>query len=295
MNEGVPRLRCGRFVIDLSRPRVMGIVNITPDSFSDGGRFHETGAAIRQAERLIEEGADLIDLGAESTRPGATPVSLDVEVSRLLPVLAALRDATVPISVDTMKPDVMARVLDAGASMLNDVAGFASAASREVVTTSNCALCAMHMQGTPQTMQDKPRYDDVVAEVARELRARTNALIADGVAHDRLLIDPGFGFGKTLEHSLALLRRLDELGSLGFPILVGVSRKGMIGTITGRPVDERLAGSLAAALVAIERGARIVRVHDVAATVDAIKVWVSTRSSRGPVIASAVSKPGRVA
>ncbi len=277
MNDAPLLLRCGRFVVDLSRPRVMGVVNVTPDSFSDGGRFDEAHAAIRHAERLIEEGVDLIDIGAESTRPGAPPVSADVETSRLMPVLAALRDAPVPISIDTMKADVMARVLDAGASMINDVAGFASAASREAVKTSDCALCVMHMRGMPQTMQVQPSYDDVVVEVADALRARTDALIADDVARDRVVIDPGFGFGKTFEHNLALLRRLAELGSLGFPILVGLSRKGMIGTITGRPLHERLAGSLAAALVAIERGARIVRVHDVAATVDAIRVWTATR------------------
>ena len=272
-------LRCGRFVLDHARPRVMGIVNVTPDSFSDGGRFGDASAAIRHAERLIEEGADLIDLGAESTRPGATPVSTEVEASRLMPVLAALRDAPVPISVDTMKAAVMAQALDAGASMINDVAGFASAASRRAVKTSDCALCVMHMQGTPQTMQVAPHYDDVLAEVGRHLRERCDALIADGVPRERLVIDPGFGFGKALEHNLSLLGRLEELRALGFPILIGLSRKGMIGQITGRSLDERLAGSLAAALVAIENGARIVRVHDVAATVDAIKVWTATRTS----------------
>ncbi len=277
MNQAGSLLRCGRFVIDLSRPRVMGIVNVTPDSFSDGCRYADERAAIDHAERLIAEGADLIDIGAESTRPGATPVSADVEASRLMPVLAALRDAPVPISVDTMKPDMMARALDAGAAMINDVAGFASEASRHAVKGSDCAVCVMHMQGTPQTMQVAPRYDDVVVEVARYLRDRTDALIADGVARDRLVVDPGFGFGKTFEHNLDLLRGLGELKSLGFPVLVGLSRKGMIGTITGRVVDERLAGSLAAALAAIERGAGIVRVHDVAATVDAIQVWTATR------------------
>ncbi len=260
----------------------MGIVNLTPDSFSDGGRLERTRIALEHVERLIDEGADLIDLGAESTRPGATPVSADVEVSRLMPVLTALRDAPVPISVDTMKAEVMAQALDAGASMINDVTGFASAASRGTVKASDCALCVMHMQGTPQTMQVAPHYDDVVAEVGRYLRERCDALIADGVSRERLLVDPGFGFGKTLEHNLSLLGRLDELQALGFPVLVGVSRKGMIGQITGRPLDERLAGSLAAALVAIENGARIVRVHDVAATVDAVGVWISTRTSTQP-------------
>ena len=270
-------LRCGRFVLDLAIPRVMGIVNVTPDSFSDGGRFDDPHAAIRHAERLIEEGADLIDIGAESTRPGAMPVPADVEASRLMPVLVALRDAPVPISVDTMKPEVMARALGTGASMINDVAGFASPASQDVVTSSDCALCVMHMQGSPETMQAAAHYVDVISEVAQLLRERTAALIAHGIARDRLVIDPGFGFGKTLEHNLTLLRRLDELRSLGFPILVGLSNKGMIGAITGRPIGERLAGNLATALVAIEGGARIVRVHDVAATVDAIKVWTAAR------------------
>ena len=255
----------------------MGIVNLTPDSFSDGGRLEGTRMALEHVERLIDEGADLIDLGAESTRPGATPVSPDVEASRLMPVLTALRDAPVPISVDTMKAEVMAQALDAGASMINDVGGFASAASRRVVKTSDCALCVMHMQGAPQTMQVAPHYEDVVAEVGRYLRERCDALIAGGVSRERMLIDPGFGFGKTLEHNLVLLRRLEDLQSLGFPVLVGLSRKGMIGTITERPAGERLAGSLAAALACIERGARIVRVHDVAATVDALKVWNATR------------------
>ncbi|MGI9026401.1 MAG: dihydropteroate synthase [Burkholderiaceae bacterium] len=272
-------LRCGRFVLDLARPRVMGIVNLTPDSFSDGGRLGDASAAIRHAERLMEEGADVIDLGAESTRPGATPVSADIEVARLMPVLTALRDAPVPISVDTMEAEVMAQAFDAGASMINDVTGFASNASREAVRASDCALCVMHMQGTPQTMQVAPHYDDVVAEVSHHLRERCDALIAEGISRERLVIDPGFGFGKALEHNLSLLCRLGELGSLGLPILVGLSRKGMIGQITGRPLTERLAGSLAAALVAIENGARIVRVHDVAATVDAIKVWMSTRTA----------------
>lgn len=278
MNEASPRLRCGRFVLDLSRPRVMGIVNITPDSFSDGGRFHEAHAAIRHAEQLIGEGADLVDLGAESTRPGAVPVPADVEISRLMPVLVALRDAPVPISVDTMKPEVMTRAIDAGASMINDVAGFASAASRDAVSAAECALCVMHMQGTPQSMQVAPRYDDVVAEVAAFLCERSDRLIAAGIAPERLVIDPGFGFGKTLEHNLSLLSRLAELRALGFPILAGLSRKGMIGALTGRPRDERLAGSLGAALVAIENGACIVRVHDVAATVDVIRIWAATRS-----------------
>ncbi len=271
-------LRCGRFTLDLAQPRVMGIVNVTPDSFSDGGQFASPSAAIAHAERLIEEGADLIDLGAESTRPGATPVPASLELERLLPVLDALRDAEVPISVDTMKPDVMTRVLDAGASMINDVRGFASPEARTAVASDACGVCVMHMRGTPADMQDDPHYDDVVVEVARDLGNRTAALQQSGVERDRIAVDPGFGFGKTFEHNLALLQRLGSVGALGFPILVGLSRKGMIGRITGRERGERLGGSVAAALVAIDRGAAIVRVHDVAATVDAIKVWRVLRS-----------------
>ncbi len=266
-------LRCGRFALDLSVPRVMGIVNVTPDSFSDGGRHAVASEAIAHAERLIGEGADLVDVGAESTRPGAAPVPLDVELARLLPVLHALRDVRVPVSVDTMKPDVMRRALDAGASMINDVRGFASPESRAAVRAADCGLCAMHMQGTPETMQAAPSYDGVLADVRRFLAERAAALEGDGVACDRIAVDPGFGFGKTVEHNLALLRGLDELRSLGFPIVAGLSRKGTIGQLTGRPAGDRLAGSLAAALAALSLGAAIVRVHDVAATVDAIRVW----------------------
>ena len=270
-------LRCGRFSIDLTRPRVMGIVNLTPDSFSDGGRHARPDDALRHAHRMIEDGADLIDVGAESTRPGAASVPADDEWARLRPFLDAMRDAPVPVSVDTRKPSVMRRAIDAGASMINDVEGFASDEAREAIVASGCGLCIMHMQGSPATMQDAPHYDDVVAEVGNFLRARADALVARGVAYDRLLLDPGFGFGKSLEHNLTLLRRLDVLAAHGWPLLVGLSRKGTIGALTGRPVEERLAGSVAAALVAIERGARVVRVHDVAATVDAIEVWVATR------------------
>ncbi len=272
-----PSLRCGRFRLDLSRPRVMGVVNLTPDSFSDGGRFERLGDAVRHAEILIEEGADLIDVGAESTRPGAAPVSADDEVARLRPFLAALRDCPVPLSVDTRKPAVMRQVLDAGASMINDVAGFVTKDARDAVAGSDCALCVMHMRGEPEGMQDDPRYDDVVRDVATFLDTQANRLIDAGVAAGRLAIDPGFGFGKTFEHNRSLLARLDAIVALGFPVLVGLSRKRMIGEITGRPVAHRMAGSLAAALVAVERGARIVRVHDVAATVDAIRVWTATR------------------
>lgn len=273
-------LRCGRFRLDLGRPIVMGIVNLTPDSFSDGGRFEPLDQAVARAVQLIDEGADLIDVGAESTRPGAVTVPDAEEAARLLPFLSALRDARVPVSVDTRKPAVMRRVLDAGASMINDIAGFASVDARAAVAGSDCAVCAMHMQGEPATMQRDPAYDDVVAEVATFLRQRADALFGAGVARDRVVLDPGFGFGKGFDHNLALLRRLDTIVDLGFPVLVGLSRKGMIGTITGKPVAERMAGSVAAALVAIESGASIVRVHDVAATVDALRVWSAARHDR---------------
>jgi dihydropteroate synthase len=265
--------RCGRFALDLSTPVVMGIVNLTPDSFSDGGAHDGPVDAIRHAERLIEEGAGIIDLGAESTRPGAAPVPAEVEWARLAPVLAALADGPVPVSVDTFKPEIMRCALAAGASMINDVAGFTDPASRDAVVGSDCGLCVMHMQGKPQDMQAAPHYDDVVGEVEALLAQRCAMLVEAGVAVDRLCIDPGFGFGKTLDHNLALLRGLRALVASGYPVLVGLSRKGMIGALTGRVVGERLVGSLAAALMAVERGARIVRVHDVAATVDAIAVW----------------------
>ena len=271
-------LRCGRFRLDLSRrPHLMGIVNLTPDSFSDGGRFGSPDEAVAQAWVMIEEGADLIDVGAESTRPGAGPVDVDAEWRRLSPFLDAMRDCPVPLSVDTRKPAVMRRALDGGAALINDVEGFASAASRDAVADADCGLCVMHMQGSPTTMQDDPRYVDVVAEVVAFLAERVEALVARGVARERLLIDPGFGFGKTHEHNLALLRGLRALDALRLPVLAGLSRKGTIGTLTGRAVADRTAGSVAAALVAIERGARVVRVHDVAATVDALRVWNGTR------------------
>ena len=285
MSDGAaPVLRCGRFRLDLDRPRVMGIVNLTPDSFSDGGRLVDLDAAMRHAARLIDEGADLIDVGAESTRPGAQPVAPAEEMARLLPFVTAMRDAPVPLSVDTRRPDVMRAALDAGASMINDVEGFGNAAARAAVAASDCALCVMHMQGEPRTMQDDPRYRDVVAEVADFLRGRRDVLLAEGIAADRLLLDPGFGFGKSFEHNLALLRDLGAIAAIGPPLLVGLSRKGFVGALTGRPVAERLAGSVAAAMMAIERGARIVRVHDVGATVDALRVLQAVRPGAGDSI-----------
>ena len=270
----------------------MGIVNLTPDSFSDGGRHGSVAEAIRHAMRLIDEGADFVDVGAESTRPGAVTVSIDEEWARLAPFMLAMRDAPVPISVDTRKPEVMTRALEHGASMINDVAGFASAKARLAVASSDCALCVMHMQGEPATMQEAPHYDDVVGEVIAFLSQRVEILRNDGVTADRIVVDPGFGFGKAFDHNLALLRDLDALAALDLPVLVGLSRKGTIGTLTRRPVGERMAGSIAAALAAVEADAAIVRVHDVAETVDALRVWgaVRSRSAQGPVIASGLSK-----
>ena len=282
--DPAPVLRCGRFRLDLEHPRVMGVVNLTPDSFSDGSRPVDLDSALRHAARLIDDGADLIDVGAESTRPGALPVAPAAEKARLLPFIAAMRDAPVPLSVDTRRPDVMRAALDAGASMINDIEGFGSPEARAAVAASDCALCVMHMQGEPRTMQDDPRYGDVVADVVDFLRSRRDGLLADGIAPDRVLLDPGFGFGKTFEHNLALLRDLGTLAAIGPPLLVGLSRKGFIGALTGRPVAERLAGSVAAALMAIERGARIVRVHDVGATVDALRVLQALRPKAGDSI-----------
>ena len=253
----------------------MGVVNVTPDSFSDGGRYSDADAAIAHARTLLAEGADLLDIGGESTRPGATPVPAGQELQRILPVIEAMRDCGRPISVDTREPQVMRSVIDAGVDMINDVAGFRSQAAVAAVAGTRVGLCVMHMRGDPLTMQGEPRYQDVVAEVAQWLSGRCGELRQAGVAAQRLVIDPGIGFGKTQEDNVRLLRGLPQLAALGLPILVGVSRKSLIGQLTGRPVGERLPGSLAAMLAAVARGARIVRVHDVAATRDALAVWNS--------------------
>ena len=278
--EAPPRLRCGRYELSLDRPRVMAVVNLTPDSFSDGGRFLDPTAAIEHALRSVEAGAELLDLGAESTRPGAPPVPAALELERLLPVMRALSDCGVPISIDTRKPEVMRVVLDAGADLINDVAGFASDEAIAAVRGHRAACCTMHMRGDPLTMQHAPVYREVVGEVRAWLAERVRALQHGGVDRDRIVVDPGIGFGKTLEHNVALLARLPELVADGVPVLVGVSRKSMIGVITGRPVDERGPGSLAAMLAAVEGGARIVRVHDVAATRDALAVWSTIAAAR---------------
>jgi len=250
----------------------MGVVNVTPDSFSDGGRYLDPKAAVLHARTLIDEGADILDIGAESSRPGASGISADEELTRLVPVLEGLRDSPVPVSVDTAKPEVMKAALGAGASMINDITALTAPGALDAVAPSGAAICLMHMQGEPRTMQSEPRYGDVVAEVRAFLAGRVAAAEGSGIARERIVVDPGFGFGKTVAHNFELLRKLDRIADLGVPVMAGWSRKSTLGTITGRNADGRLAASLAAALLAVERGARIVRVHDVAATRDALKV-----------------------
>jgi dihydropteroate synthase len=268
-------LQCGRFGYALDKKAlVMGILNVTPDSFSDGGRYQALEFALSRAEEMIAAGVDMIDIGGESTRPGSPSVPLDEEMRRVMPVLYGLRDLGKPLSVDTCKPEVMAEAIIAGADMINDINAFRAPGALEAVAGSDCGLCIMHMQSTPQTMQQQPVYADVVREVTDFLRERVTTMEAAGIARERICIDPGFGFGKTTEHNYALLRHIGQMqAELGLPVLAGLSRKSMIGAVTGRPVEQRLAGSLAGALAAVAHGARIVRVHDVAETVDALKVW----------------------
>ncbi|HEY8888025.1 MAG TPA: dihydropteroate synthase [Gallionella sp.] len=265
-------LHCGSFRFDLSRPLVMGIVNVTPDSFSDGGKHLQRDAALAHAQQLITEGADILDIGGESTRPGARPVSIQEEMDRVLPIIEELRDAAVPISIDTFKPEVMLAAIAAGAQMVNDINALQDAAAMNAVAASHAAVCLMHKQGNPQTMQEQPVYQNAVAEVRAFLGERIAAAEAAGIQRDRIVIDPGFGFGKTLAHNLALLQGLNELTALGVPVLAGLSRKSMLGALTGQDVAQRLPASVAAALIAVQRGANIVRVHDVRATVDALKI-----------------------
>jgi dihydropteroate synthase len=251
----------------------MGIVNVTPDSFSDGGLHLQHGPALAHAHQLIAEGADILDIGGESTRPGARPVSIQEELDRVLPVIEGLRGAPVPISIDTFKPEVMQAAIAAGAQMVNDINALQDAAAMNVVAAGNVAVCLMHKQGDPQTMQQQPYYQNVVAEVSAFLRERTAAAQAAGIRRERIVADPGFGFGKTLAHNLSLLRDLKQLTELGVPVLAGLSRKSMLGALTGQDVGQRLPASVAAALIAVQRGANIVRVHDVRATVDAMKIF----------------------
>ena len=261
----------------LQRPLIMGVVNITPDSFSDGGRFFDTKKAIDHARRLAEEGADIIDIGGESTRPGAAPVSEQEEMDRVLPVLKAIPELCV--SVDTRRPAVMMAALAAGASMINDIEALQAPGAIDAVRNSHCAVCLMHMKGQPATMQQEPHYDDVVAEVKAFLRDRIAAAEAGGIARSRLVVDPGFGFGKTAAHNLTLLKDLAQLRELGVPVLAGLSRKSTIGRITGRAAPDRLAGSLAMALIALQGGATILRVHDVKDTRDVVAVWEAVRTA----------------
>ena len=251
----------------------MGIVNVTPDSFSDGGRLANAQAAVAHALKLREAGADILDVGGESTRPGAAPVTAEVEIGRVLPVIEALAAQGCIVSVDTMKPEVMRAALAAGAVMVNDVTALQGPGALAAVAASGAAACLMHMRGEPRTMQQAPTYGDVVDEVAAFLAGRIAACEAAGIARERLVIDPGFGFGKTLEHNLALLKRLDRLVALGVPVLAGMSRKTMLGALSGRAVGEREFAGVAAHLIAIARGARLVRVHDVAAMRDALAIW----------------------
>ncbi|TFW28664.1 dihydropteroate synthase [Massilia horti] len=268
-------LKCGRFDLKLDGlPLVMGILNVTPDSFSDGGRYQGLEFALSRAEEMIADGVDMIDVGGESTRPGSPSVPALEELQRVMPALYALRELGKPLSVDTCKPEVMREAILAGADMINDINAFRAPGALEAVIDSDCGLCVMHMQGTPQHMQEQPVYQDVVREVIEFLRERVDTMVAAGIERARICVDPGFGFGKTIEHNYALLRHLGQIRQeLALPVLAGLSRKSMIGAVIGKPVEQRLAGSLAGALASVAHGARIVRVHDVAETVDALKVW----------------------
>ena len=266
-------LHCGQFKLDLTTPRVMGILNVTPDSFSDGGNFSQADLAVEHALALVDEGADILDVGGESTRPNATQVSLQQELDRVIPVIEALAGKiNIPISIDTYKPDVMRAAIQAGASLVNDVKALQENGAVEVVANSEAGVCLMHMQGTPQTMQENPNYTDVVKEVSSFLLERVNVCKKAGIATERIMIDPGFGFGKTREHNITLIQQLESFKAMKLPMLVGLSRKSVLGQITGDDVDARLYASVAAAVISVTKGANIVRVHDVKATVEALKV-----------------------
>ena len=271
------QLLCGKFTLELDRPLVMGIVNVTPDSFSDGGKFLARDQAIAHAQKLIEDGADILDIGGESTRPGAAAAGLQEELDPVMPVLEQLRDSGVPISIDTQKTEVTTAAIASGASMINDVNALQAAGAIEACARSGVAVCLMHKQGTPANMQQQPQYDDVLREVAAFLNARAAACEHAGIAKNRIVIDPGFGFGKTVEHNFTLLRELKSIAQLGYLVMAGYSRKTSLGAVTGRPVEQRLAASLAAAMIAAQNGATILRVHDVAETVDMLKVLAATR------------------
>lgn len=257
------------------RPLIMGVINATPDSFSDGGHFDTTKKATEQVERLVQEGADILDIGGESTRPGSRSVGANEELSRVMPVIEFALSMNIPVSVDTSKPEVMRVAIDAGVTLVNDTNALQAPGALEIVANSSVMTCLMHMQGNPETMQLNPHYSDVVAEVMSFLKQRVASAIAAGIARDRIIVDPGFGFGKTLAHNLALLHQLDKIAAMGWPVMAGLSRKSMLGTITGNAVDNRVHASVAAALLAVGQGARIVRVHDVKATRDAFSVFAA--------------------
>jgi dihydropteroate synthase len=284
MFDLTPQLDCAGRLLLLDRPRVMGIVNVTPDSFSDGGQHETLESAVAHGLRLAAEGADVLDVGGESTRPGATPVALEQELQRVVPVVERLaRETSLPICVDTSKPEVMRAAVAAGAGMINDVYALRREGALDAAVALGVPVVLMHLLGEPGTMQDDPAYDDVVADVHRFLAERLFACEMAGIARKNLVVDPGFGFGKRLEHNLLLLRQLARLGDLGVPVLAGLSRKRSLGEITGRDVNARVHASVAAAVLAAEYGARLIRVHDVAATVDAMKVWAAVAALPGPV------------
>ncbi len=273
------RWTCGRFEFNLERPILMGIVNVTPDSFSDGGQHDQTDTAIAHARQLIAQGAHILDIGGESTRPGAAPVTLEIELARIMPILDAVKDSGAAISIDTCKAEVMRAALAEGADMINDVTGMRTAQARAVVAQHpNCGVCVMHMQGEPRTMQQNPHYDDVVREVHQALLHQAHTLQESGVDRSRISIDPGLGFGKTLAQNYQLIAGLETIASSGYPVVFGASRKSMLGSVTGQSVDKRLAGSLAAALAGVAHGATVLRVHDVAETRDALMVWQSVKN-----------------
>lgn len=285
-----------RFCIDLTQPRVMGIVNVTPDSFSDGGRYIVAGAALRHCEQLVAQGADMLDIGGESTRPGAGAPAAEEELARVMPVLRHAVTLGVPVSVDTSEPAVMRAALDAGADIVNDVRSLRRPGALACLAGHRSAgVCLMHMRGEPHTMATLAQYGDVVHDVREALAQRLTQVCAAGVAAERIVLDPGIGFAKLPEHDLALLARQRELLALGRPLLAGWSRKRTLGHVTGRPVDERLAASVAAALVAVSHGASVVRVHDVAATVDALKVWRAAQAGAGCESSDSgrIARPGR--
>lgn len=269
--------RCGHFLFDFTRrkrPLVMGILNATPDSFSDGGMFRTVTDAIAQAELMVKSGADLIDIGGESTRPGAKPVALQEELDRVLPVIEALKGCGIPLSIDTYKAETMRQALRSGVDCVNDIWALRQdAAVAAVLESKDCGIVLMHMQRDPLTMQFDPEYQDVIAEVSQFLDERAKLLIQNGISRDRIAIDPGFGFGKSLEHNINMLSHFESFATLGYPLLAGISRKSMLGKITGKETHERMAPSIAAAIMAADRGAQIIRVHDVAETVDALKLW----------------------